>query len=63
MVPCSDAIAARLCDDDPFVRQCAASALGCLGRGAVRYRNSLVQLLSDPCKNVRYACLVTLGGI
>jgi hypothetical protein len=62
MVPhAADAIAAMLVDDVPFVRQSAATALGCLGRRAVLYRDGLLRLLSDDCCHVRYASLVTLG--
>jgi len=60
----ADAIAARLQDTESCVRQAAAVALGCLGRrGAVRYQRQLLALLTDDSNHVRYASLVTLGGL
>lgn len=56
-------IAALLSDPTPFVRQLAATAIGCLGRNAVRYEKTLLLLLKDSCPSVRYAALVTLGGM
>jgi len=38
-------------------------ALGCLGRGALRYQWQLLALLTDDSNHVRYASLVTLGGL
>jgi hypothetical protein len=63
MVHHADAIAARLCDEVPFVRQSAAVALGCLGRSTVRYERHLLALLNDSSPHVRYASLVALGGL
>merc|ERR1712083_1253932 len=59
----ADAVAARLEDKESCVRQAAAIALGCLGRGAVRYQRQLLALLTDDSNHVRYASLVTLGGL
>jgi len=56
-------IALLLKDREPFVRQSAATALGCLGRRVARYEEALLSLLEDDCCSVRYAVLVTLGGL
>jgi len=56
-------IALLLEDKEPFVRQSAATALGCLGRRVVCYEKTLLSLLMDYCSSVRYAALVTLGGL
>jgi hypothetical protein len=64
MVLHADAIAACLHDQEPFVRQSAAAALGCLGRkGAMKYRWKLLTLEHDASRHVRYAALVALGGL
>eukprot|EP00930_Biecheleria_cincta_P035501 TRINITY_DN24417_c0_g1_i1.p1 TRINITY_DN24417_c0_g1~~TRINITY_DN24417_c0_g1_i1.p1 ORF type:complete len:866 (-),score=110.12 TRINITY_DN24417_c0_g1_i1:120-2354(-) len=56
-------IATLLGDPVPFVRQLAATAIGCLGRNAVRYKKTLLRLLADSFASVRYSTLVTLGGL
>lgn len=55
-------ISALLSDPEPFVRQSAATAVGCLGSKAVRYKHALCTLLQDSCNHVRYAGLITIGG-
>jgi len=50
-------------DREPFVRQSAATALGCLGRRVARYEKTLLSLLEEDCCSVRYAVLLTLGGL
>jgi len=63
MLPYFDSIAALLKDDTWFVRQLAATALGCLGRKVAPYTRHLLKLLADSRPEVRYASLVTLGGL
>eukprot|EP00928_Gymnodinium_smaydae_P040691 TRINITY_DN27575_c0_g1_i1.p1 TRINITY_DN27575_c0_g1~~TRINITY_DN27575_c0_g1_i1.p1 ORF type:complete len:817 (-),score=111.91 TRINITY_DN27575_c0_g1_i1:167-2617(-) len=62
MLPQVHDIVASLGDEMSFVRQLAATALGCCGRTAARYHTKLLPLLRDPSCHVRYSALVTLGG-
>jgi len=55
-------ISALLRDPEPSVRLLAATAVGCLGSKAVRYKGALCILLKDSCNHVRYASLITIGG-
>jgi len=55
-------ISGLLNDSWPFVRQSAATAIGCLGSKAVQYKRALLALLKDSNSHIRYASLITLGG-
>jgi len=56
-------LAVLLKDRKPFVRQSAATALGCLGRRVALYEKTLLSLLEEDRCSIRYAALVTLGGL